>query len=307
MSLSGNPDETYGYNKVLKNGDAANVNHVKAVIPPIGTVFSWVKTFGQADSGTTDGTTADKLVDTSQNFTTTAKIGMIVFNTTDLTFAYVTNVDSDSILSLSADIMTTGEDYEIYKTPNLPDAYVECNGQTLSDSDSPYDGEVIPDMNGSIQNSGTASSGGNNTLTDSGIGWTPSAYIGYEVVIISGTGNGQIRSITANTSDTLTVSGRWATNPDGTSVYRIITPPRFLRGYIQSGGTGGASTHYLTTNEMSIHNHSEVYPCGTDSHGTGGQSMYDSRCTQSSGSAGGDQAHENRPPYYDVVRIMRIK
>ncbi len=32
-------------------------------------------------------------------------------------------------------------------TPNLPDGWVECNGQTLSDPASPYNGQVIPDLN----------------------------------------------------------------------------------------------------------------------------------------------------------------
>jgi len=33
-------------------------------------------------------------------------------------------------------------------TPALTEGFVECNGQTLSDSDSPYDGQIIPDLNG---------------------------------------------------------------------------------------------------------------------------------------------------------------
>ena len=32
-------------------------------------------------------------------------------------------------------------------TPALPDGWVECNGQTLNDPASPYDGQVIPDLN----------------------------------------------------------------------------------------------------------------------------------------------------------------
>ncbi len=32
-------------------------------------------------------------------------------------------------------------------TPALPDGWVECNGQTLSDPASPYDGQIIPDLN----------------------------------------------------------------------------------------------------------------------------------------------------------------
>jgi len=42
-------------------------------------------------------------------------------------------------------------------TPSLPENWVECNGQTLSDSDSPYDGQVIPNLNG--DGAGAASPG----------------------------------------------------------------------------------------------------------------------------------------------------
>lgn len=33
-------------------------------------------------------------------------------------------------------------------TPPLPSGWVECNGQTLSDSESVYNGQVIPNLNG---------------------------------------------------------------------------------------------------------------------------------------------------------------
>ncbi len=33
-------------------------------------------------------------------------------------------------------------------TPAIPEGWVECNGQTLNDEDSPYHGEIIPDLNG---------------------------------------------------------------------------------------------------------------------------------------------------------------
>lgn len=38
-------------------------------------------------------------------------------------------------------------------TPALPDGWVECDGATISDSDSPYNGTAVPDLNAS---SGTA-------------------------------------------------------------------------------------------------------------------------------------------------------
>ncbi len=70
-----------------------------------------------ADSGTTSNTTATKLVEAGQNFETTVSVGMLVKNTSDNTYAYVTEVDSDTTLSLDNDIMTTGETYVIYENP----------------------------------------------------------------------------------------------------------------------------------------------------------------------------------------------
>jgi len=63
------------------------------------------------DTGTTDGTTADKLVDSTQNFLTTVTAGMYVINTTDGTYAEVNVVDSDTQLTLDTDIFTSGEGY----------------------------------------------------------------------------------------------------------------------------------------------------------------------------------------------------
>lgn len=80
------------------------------------------------DSGTTDGTTANKLVDAGQNFNTTVNPDFIqpvhanniyAVNTTDTTEARVTAVDSDSTLSLDADIFTSGEDYIIQNRTKL--------------------------------------------------------------------------------------------------------------------------------------------------------------------------------------------
>lgn len=65
-------------------------------------------------SGTTDGTTASKLVDSGATFQTDGvQVGDWVYNSTDDTNAVVTAVDSETQLSLSADIFTTGEDYEV--------------------------------------------------------------------------------------------------------------------------------------------------------------------------------------------------
>ena len=64
-------------------------------------------------SGTTTATTSDKLVDSGAKFKTTANIGMLVYNDTDATSARITAIDSDSTLSISSDIFTSGESYSL--------------------------------------------------------------------------------------------------------------------------------------------------------------------------------------------------
>ncbi len=68
------------------------------------------------DSGTATATTANKLVEAGQNFTSTVTVGSIVWNTTDNTSATVTAIDSDTTLSISADIMASTEVYKIFST-----------------------------------------------------------------------------------------------------------------------------------------------------------------------------------------------
>jgi hypothetical protein len=74
---------------------------------------------------------------------------------------------------------------------------------------------------------GTATSATGTTLTQIGKTWTASQWINSQVRITGGTGAGQIRTITANTADTLTVA-TWTTNPDATSTYVIEGNDNFL-------------------------------------------------------------------------------
>ena len=67
----------------------------------------------KTESGTATSTTANKLVDTAGQFTANVKVGDTVSNTTDNTTADVTAIDSNTQLSLSADIMASGEAYVI--------------------------------------------------------------------------------------------------------------------------------------------------------------------------------------------------
>ena len=72
---------------------------------------------GEAASGTTSSTTANKLVDSNANFTSTVTVGDKVINQVDRQTSLVTNIDSNTILSLASDIMLTGEAYTIDNSP----------------------------------------------------------------------------------------------------------------------------------------------------------------------------------------------
>jgi parallel beta-helix repeat protein len=75
-----------------------------------------------------------------------------------------------------------------------------------------------------IINQGTAQSGGTNTITlASGASSLNGDYVGKFVHISGGTGNGQIKSITAydGTSKVATLDSNWATIPDATTSYKI--------------------------------------------------------------------------------------
>jgi hypothetical protein len=74
---------------------------------------------------------------------------------------------------------------------------------------------------------GTATSATSTTLVNSAKTWTSSQWINYQVRITSGTGAGQVRTITANTGTTLTVA-TWTVTPDATSVYVIEGNDDFL-------------------------------------------------------------------------------
>lgn len=75
---------------------------------------------------------------------------------------------------------------------------------------------------------GTATSGGASTITNTAKSWTTNQWTNSQVRIVSGTGAGQIRTVASNTGTVITVSAAWTTQPDATSVYSIEGNDDFL-------------------------------------------------------------------------------
>lgn len=75
--------------------------------------------------------------------------------------------------------------------------------------------------------SGTATSATSTTLVNSGKSWTASQWVNSQIRIVSGTGAGQIRTITANDATSVTVA-TWTITPDATSVYQITGNDDFI-------------------------------------------------------------------------------
>lgn len=93
---------------------------------------------------------------------------------------------------------------------------------------------------------------------------------------------------------------------DGQTIPDLNGENRFLRGNSASGGIGGEEAHTLTVAEMPPHRHN--FRSGLWS--TGGGYSYgrvNSTTLQSTNETGGGQPHENRPPYFDIIWIMRVK
>lgn len=104
-----------------------------------------------------------------------------------------------------------------------------------------------------IDDDGTATGGGVNTLEDTTQAWAINVYVGKQIYIVSGTGAGQYAIIASNTADeiTITPTATWAVDADNTSVYQIGGWP--VNGFIgvlvsTRTGTGGDQLRRISAN-----------------------------------------------------------
>jgi hypothetical protein len=92
---------------------------------------------------------------------------------------------------------------------------------------------------------GTATSASATTLVNTPKTWTVNQWTNSQVRIVSGTGAGQIRAITSNTANTLTVP-TWTITPDATSVYEITGNDDYI--YYMGNGAVTLYRYSITAN-----------------------------------------------------------
>lgn len=78
--------------------------------------------------------------------------GALWFNTSSLILSVYNGTSWRSIGSLGLSPIGSVVAWlkSLTGTPTIPIGWVECNGQTISDAESVYDGVTIPDLNGSL-------------------------------------------------------------------------------------------------------------------------------------------------------------
>lgn len=125
-------------------------------------------------------------------------------------------------------------------------AIVDRPWQVEPAADSVY--ELLPSVDALLATHGTATAGSADTITlgASALGVAES-YVGCVIYIAAGTGVGQSRLISAYTIGRVaTVSPAWDTQPDNTSVYRVLSVGRVIVDSMAADAITGIWHHLLT-------------------------------------------------------------
>lgn len=122
---------------------------------PLASIIWWDKSLEaksktKKSTGTATTDTENKLIDSSATFSTDGvAAGDIVWNTTDDVPATVVSVDSETQITLDYDAFPDGnENYDIYDEPDVQPGWIEMDGSTINEPNSPFDGMTITDVIG---------------------------------------------------------------------------------------------------------------------------------------------------------------
>jgi hypothetical protein len=203
---------------------------------------------GEAAAGTTTGVQASKLIDSTATFTSTVTIGDQVVNQVDGQTALVTNVDSNTTLSLDADIMLSGEAYTIDNSPFITQGHyyvVSVGGSTTLNGISSWTvGDwVIAGANNQwtkLDHSQVDGTGTPGNLTK----WSATQVIADSIVSESGSAITVDGSLSTNTN--LSSTGNFAVNTNKFTV-AAASGNTLVAGTLNTGVITGTSANLTTS------------------------------------------------------------
>lgn len=254
--------------------DPQNVTNIGATVTKGYTMYVASSTLGgtagadglEITSGTGTGTTANKLVDSNAAFTEAEHLGKTVYNSTDDTWAKIDAVDDANTLSLSADIMASGEAYSVVDAistmamawSNIPGNYncdttIKTSAETYTENlvaqgktpAGPYTIYVTGTMIVSLSTTGTGGTQGQTTgatrgtVVKTSAGWTAHAYQNKLIQFASDTTTAALRNrqyvIQDNTADTITIYGAFQGTPANGDTFKVLS---WTNGTVLTGASG---------------------------------------------------------------------
>ena len=177
----------------------------------------------------------------------------------------------------------------------LPAGWVECNGATISDGESPMNGQAVPDLNGGEFLRGQTTSGGTG---------------GSDTMAHTHTTN-----VTVNNHTSLTISNHssHSHNLASTGYAKIGAADGNFQHWVHATESSFTATRALSAGAAGVISEAFTEACdlggATSSKSISAHSFSQNISVHSVGNPASDGASntENRPKYYNVVWIMRIK
>jgi microcystin-dependent protein len=117
-----------------------------------------------------------------------------------------------------------------------------------------------------------------------------------------GSGNG---STTFNVPDLRDRLPLGKGNMGGTAANRVTSASTGGSNSDTLGGTGGAETHQLTVSELAVHRHQHHLTSGSNAGAAASSGSTQSNTAQYTDYEGGDQAHNNMPPWIALNYIIK--
>ncbi len=203
-------------------------------IPTGTTLVSQTQTNGPTFTlGSSGSTLTDTIASFANGATATFQIVVAVPSTTS----------SGTSLSETASVTATTADPVSSNNTASASSTVNTSADLSIDKFAP---ELVTDD--ATITTGTSTGHGAATLTDSNATWTAGQFVGCKIEITSGTGAGQVRTISANTTTQVTVSANWTTQPPNGSTFAIL--PATMGG--TSSGSNTATTLNDTTQAWTV-------------------------------------------------------